>query len=65
VEEDRDADEVLMQIASVREALHGAAAIVLQSYLSATVESILVADDVTEAEHLVARTLEVFRKWAT
>ena len=65
VEEERDAAEILMQIASVREALHSAAALILESHLAENAEAILLAKSIDENEHLVAKTLDVFRKWAT
>lgn len=65
VEEERDAADILMQIASVREALHSAAALILQAHLAANAEAILLAENAGENERLVARTLDVFKKWAT
>ena len=65
VGEDRDAAEILMLIASVREALHSAAALILESYLTANIEAIRLAESADENERLMAKTVEVFRKWAT
>lgn len=65
VEEERDAAEILMQIASVREALHSAAALILESHLAANAEAILLAENTDENERLVAKTVDVFKKWAT
>jgi CsoR family transcriptional regulator, copper-sensing transcriptional repressor len=65
LEEDRDADDLLMQIASMREALHGAASLVLESYLVRSAEEVLVAEDAEQAGRLLARTIELFRKWAS
>lgn len=64
VEEERDATEILQQIASVREALHGAAALILVSHLAANAEAILLAESADENERLVAKTVDVFKKWA-
>jgi DNA-binding FrmR family transcriptional regulator len=64
VEEDRDAHEILMQIASVREALHSAAALILESHLVANAEAILLAESADDNERLVAKTVDVFKKWA-
>ena len=63
VEEERDADEVLMQIASMREALLGAASLVLESFLSTSAEATLQSDDMEETQRLLGRAVEVFRKW--
>ena len=65
VEDDRDTDDLLMQIASVREALHGAAALILETYLVTSAEAILLSDSSDEVEQLMERTVDVFRKWAT
>jgi DNA-binding FrmR family transcriptional regulator len=65
LEEDRDADDLLMQIASMREALHGAASLVLESFLVTSAEEILVAERPDQTERLLARTIELFRKWAS
>jgi DNA-binding FrmR family transcriptional regulator len=65
VEEDRDTDELLMQIASVREALLGAAALVLETYLVMNTEAILLSDSSEDTDQLLERTVDIFRKWAT
>jgi CsoR family transcriptional regulator, copper-sensing transcriptional repressor len=65
VEEGREADELLMQIASVREALHGAAAMILDTFLTTGAEAMLLSNDAAETERLMERMVEVFRKWAT
>lgn len=65
MEENRDADEVLMQIASVREALHSAAVLILETYLAASAEAILLSANAADAERLMEKTVDVFRKWVT
>jgi CsoR family transcriptional regulator, copper-sensing transcriptional repressor len=65
VEDDRDTDELLMQIASVREALHSAAAIILETYLATSAETILLSDRSENTEQLMEKTVDVFRRWAT
>ena len=65
VESERDGAEVLMQIASVKEALHSAAAIILEAYLVTNAEAVLLAGDEGERDRLMARTAEVFKTWAT
>ena len=65
VEEERDADELLMQIASVRVALHSAAAVILETYLATSAKAVLLADSADEVDLLVEKTVDVFRKWAT
>ena len=65
VDEDRDPAEILMQIASVRKALHGAATLILQVYLVDSTEAILLPENTAESERLVANAVDVFRKWAT
>lgn len=63
VEGGRDGVELLMQIASVREALHGAATIILDVYVAANAEAILLASDDAERARILARTVEVFKTW--
>jgi DNA-binding FrmR family transcriptional regulator len=65
VETERDSAELLTQIASVREALHSAAALVLETYLTTNAEAILLSETVDDTERLVEKTVDVFRKWAT
>jgi len=65
VEEDRSADELLMQIASVREALHGAAAVILETYLATSAEAVILSESAEDISALMEKTVDVFRKWAT
>ncbi len=65
VEMERDGAEILMQIASAREALHAAATIILESYLVASAEAVLLAENDGDRERLTARITEVFKIWAT
>ena len=65
VETDRDPADVLMQIASVREALHSAAALILGEYLATNAQAILLSESAEDTSRLLDRAVEVFRKWAT
>ncbi|HEY4099777.1 MAG TPA: metal-sensitive transcriptional regulator [Gemmatimonadales bacterium] len=63
VDEGRNGDEILGQIASVREALYGVAAIVLEDYLASSAESVMRAGSEAEGEELIANAVRIFKKW--
>lgn len=63
VETDRDGAELLMQIASVREALRSAAAVILEEYLASHAEAMLRAESAEESDRFMEQTVELFRRW--
>ncbi len=65
VEDGRDGVELLTQIASVREALRSAAAVILRTHLAESAAAAASTESVDERKRISEITLKVFRKWAT
>ncbi|HEY4320784.1 MAG TPA: metal-sensing transcriptional repressor [Gemmatimonadales bacterium] len=64
VEEQREAAELLMQIASVRYALHSVATIVLETYLAQSAQIIAATGDAADGARLAVEAAAVFQKWS-
>jgi len=62
---ERDREEILVLIAQVRGALHGVAALVLQTQLVEGAKASLLADDPVDRDRIVANILRLLKSWAT
>ena len=62
VDEERYCPDVLVQIASVQEALHGVGRLLLQNHLTHCVTTAMRSGDPGEAERVVAELVELWAK---
>lgn len=65
VDAGRDHVEILTLVAQVRGALQSVAALVFESYLVESVGAALWTEHGSDHDHLVAKTVKMFKKWAT
>jgi DNA-binding FrmR family transcriptional regulator len=62
---ERDRVEVLTLIAQVRGALHSVAALILEAHLVESAEVARQGAESDDRDRLVAKTVRIFKKWAT
>ena len=62
---ERDRVDVLTLVAQVRGALHSIAALVLEAHLVESADAAVLTDDPDDRDRLVAKTVKIFRTWAT